>query len=208
MRPAWPHRSISVLSGDGTPTTAGSSGPSAGPPRGVRTAASGRTTSPSGGWRLWSGAVTGGCWGGSRVSHQLIRRGLVRIHWARRGGRGIPCIYRCVYVCWFGFGFHHGPRGGAWGIPCIPPHVSVHRCRVGRRRCHQGRTFVGMSRLRWGVRTRLCRLPRVEESPAFRGGGPCEDGRGSEADRVVGAPPGGPAGWKRCTSSLLSTFPG
>jgi len=38
-------------------------------------------------------------------------------------------------------------------------------------------------------------------------GGPSEEGRGLVADRVVDARPSGPAGWKRCTSRLRSTFP-
>jgi len=57
-----PHLSISVRNGGGTPTTAGSSGPSERPPRGVRTAALGKTTCRMGGWRLGSGAAIGGCW--------------------------------------------------------------------------------------------------------------------------------------------------
>jgi len=44
-------------------------------------------------------------------------------------------------------------------------------------------------------------------APRRRGGG-SDGGRGLAADRVVGAPPGGPAGWKRCTSRLRSTFHG
>jgi len=39
-------------------------------------------------------------------------------------------------------------------------------------------------------------------------GGPSEEGWSLVANHVVGAPPVGPAGWKRCTSRLRSTFPG
>jgi len=44
------------------------------PPRGVRTAALGRTTIPKGGWRMWSVAVVGGCWVGTGASPAPLTR--------------------------------------------------------------------------------------------------------------------------------------
>jgi len=80
-------------SGGGIQYTSGSSNPSVRPPRGVRTAALGRTTSLNGGWRLWSGAETGGCWDRMGASPAYLTR-----------APPFPC----------------GPSRGA-GRPCVPP---------------------------------------------------------------------------------------
>jgi len=144
--------------GCGTPTTAGSSTPSVRPPRGVRDAALGRTRFPKGGWRLWSGAVVGGCWVGTGASPALLTRARP-FPWGPSRQAGPPVHLLACRRATVQGRFPSGPLGGPRGIPSTPLHVPVYRSRIGRCRCHRGVPCGGTlrgrgrSRLCWGIRT-------------------------------------------------------
>jgi len=171
---------IGAPSGGGIPTNAGSSTQSLRPPRGVRTAALGRITSLKGGWRLWFGAVTGCCWVGMEP-RMRVRRGLFRFHGAVSvvaASRVSTCVSSCTGSGSVSIGAPGWPR---WAGPS-----------------ERGPACAGASELDCAASRGWKRFRRVAA------GGPSEKGRSLAADRVVGAPPAGPAGWKRWTSRLRS----
>jgi len=120
MRPAGSHPLTGAPSGGGTPWTAGSSTPSSRPPRGVRTAAWGRTTSLRGGWRLWSGAAVGGCLVG--LGPSTARLTMARpSHWGPPRGVGrLVHLFESPFVPVPGQ-FKSVPRGGPVGSILCPP---------------------------------------------------------------------------------------
>jgi len=120
MRPAGPHRLIGALRGGGTPETAGNSTPSVRPPRGVRTATWGRTTSLRGVWGLWDGAATVGCWAGMGGSPAHLPWAHP-FPWGPSRGAGhpvLPTVSLSVPVRGL---IPSVPPGGPVGHPLCPP---------------------------------------------------------------------------------------
>jgi len=201
---------IGELSGGGTPATASSSNPSVRPPRDVRTLKWGITTSMRGVWGLWSGAATGRCWagmGGSPARPPWVHP----FPWGPSRGPGHtlhPTVSLRVPVRGL---FPSVPLGGPVGHPLCPPacpHLPVpSRSPSVSPGCPLGRDFPrgvppAPARPNWIAPP----LAGGRGSDVSRRGGPSEEVRGLEAERVAGASPGSSMVRKRCTSRLRSTL--
>jgi len=133
--------------------------------------------------------------------------------WGPSQGAGHPVHLPLCLRRLFRGRFPSGPPGGPVGHLLYPP--ACPRSPVPGRSPSVPPRGPGGRDLRWEVPPALGCPNLISPPPASgrgsgvsrRWGGLARKGGVWRHDRVMVAPPGGPAGWKRCTSRLRSTFP-